>query len=513
MSKIINIFTVALSMLPLSIGAKTLTVGVASGVNSLDPHFHDETPTNSTNYNIFDGLVNFNENLNPYGVLAESWRVVDDTTWEFTLKQGIRFHNGNPFNADDVVFSFNRIKNSKKSGFKAAVSAILSIAKIDDVTIRVTTQGPFPLLLNKLSYVRIMDEEFASSMSDEELGLNPVGTGPYKLERWLRGQSLKLVANSEYHRGPPAIDRIEMRLLTSDSARIAAILSGTVDMINRVPVRDIKRIEKAKNLQFHVQPGLRLIYLQMDQHRRKSPYIKNVEKNPFLDRRVRKALYLGINEDAIVKHTMAGFAKAAAQYHPPPVTGYDPSIKRPSFDPAMAKALLTEAGYGNGFTVVLDSPNDRYINDEKIAQAVASSLAKIGITVEVNAIPKASFFPKVNNADSSFSLIGWASMDGDASSFLDSNVHTHNPETGYGRYNGGRYSNENVDALIEESSRIIDSEKRRKILQEITRIALIEEQNIIPLHYQVDLYAYGNWVNFTPRSDTYLYFYDMDVEK
>lgn len=513
MRGILGAIAAAALVIPGGLAAKTITVGVASGVNSLDPHFHNESPTNSANYNIFDGLVNFDEDLNPYGVLAESWEVIDDTTWEFKLKQGVTFHNGNSFNADDVVFSFNRIKTGKTSGFKGSVSAISKVEKVDDYTVRVITGEPFPLLLNKLSYMRIMDEEFASSMSDQELGQTPVGTGPYKLENWTRGQSLTLVANEDYHQGAPTIDRVELRPLTNDSARVAAILSGAVDLANRVPVRDVERIKQNEDLQFHIEPGLRLIYLQMDQHREDSPYVSGVDENPFLDPRVRKAVYLGIDEAAIVEHIMGGFAKAAAQYHPQPVTGHDPSIERPSHNPEKAKQLLEQAGYGDGFTVVLDSPNDRYINDEKIAQAVASSLARIGITVEVNAIPKASFFPKANDADSSFNLIGWASGDGDASSFLDANLHSYNQETGYGRYNGGRYSNPEVDKLIERSSTIIDPEKREALLHEITQKALIEDQNIIPLHYQVDLYAYRNEVDFTPRADTYLYFYEMDIEQ
>ena len=502
--------TAALALfMPALAGAVTLNVGAASGVNSLDPHFHNETPTNSANYNIFDGLVNFDEELNPFPVLAESWKTLNDTTWEFKLRRGVKFHNGNDFKADDVVWSFMRARTGEKSGFKAAMSAIKTVAKVDYYTVRVITNKPFPVLLRKLSYLRIMDKEYASKLSDEELGLKPVGTGPYKLEKWVRGQSLTLAANSDYFRGKPKIDRVVMRPLSNDSARVAAILSSGVHIINRVPVRDVERIKRQKGVRFHMRPGLRLIYLQFDQAREKSPYISGVAKNPFQDVRVRKAFYYGINQDEIVKYIMGGFAEAAGQYYPSAVAGYDPSVKRPAYDPDKARALLKEAGYADGFEVVLDSPNDRYINDEKIAQAVAASLAKIGITVEVNAIPKASFFPKANDTDSSFNLIGWACSDGDGSSFLDANVHTYDQEAGYGRYNGGRYSNPKVDALIEESAGILDAAKREKVLQEVPHIALLEEQNIIPLHFQVDLYANSEKLYFEPRADTYLYFFDM----
>ena len=500
---------VLFGLMPIVAGAATLKFGSSSGVNSLDPHFHNETPTNSANYNIFDGLVNFDADLKPYPVLAESWKVIDDTTWEFKLKQGVKFHNGNDFNADDVVWSFNRCKTGEKSGFKGAISALKAIEKVDDFTVRVITEKPFPILLRKLTYLRIMDKEYASGLTDEELGLKPVGTGPYRLDKWLRGQQLTLKANPDYFRGKPAIETVEMKPLTNDSARVAAILSNAVDLIDRVPVRDVKRIESNPRLQFFKRPGLRLIYLQFDHKREKSPYVKGTDKNPFQDVRVRKAFYYGINEDAIVKHIMGGFAEAAGQYYPQAVNGYDPEIQRPPYDPEKAKALLAEAGYPDGFTVVLDSPNDRYINDEKIAQAIASSLAKIGVTVEVNAIPKATFFPKANDADSSFNLLGWACGDGDASSFLDGCVHTFDKERGMGRYNGGRYSNPKVDTLIQESAGVLDSDARLEILKKTMGIALLEDQNIIPLHFQVDLYACGQKVDFTPRADNYVYFYDL----
>lgn len=499
-------------LLPAMVSAATLKVGASSGVNSLDPHFHNETPTNSVNYNIFDGLVNFDKDLNPYAVLAESWKIVDDVTWQFTLRKNVVFHNGNAFSADDVVWSFNRAKTSEKSGFKGSISAIKSVEKVDDFTVNVITNGPFPILLRKLTYLRIMDKESSEGLSDEALGLAPVGTGPYKLVRWQRGQSLVLEANADYFLGKPAIDKVEIRPLTNDATRVAAMLSNAVHLINRVPVRDVDRIKANPQLQFFMRPGLRLIYLQMDHMREKSPYVDGAAKNPFLDVRVRKAFYYGIDEAAIVKHIMGGYAVAAAQYYPMAVNGHDKSLTRPAYDPEKAKALLAEAGYPDGFTVTLDSPNDRYINDEKIAQAVASSLAKIGVTVNVNAIPKASFFPKANDTDSSFNLIGWACSDGDGSAFLDGCVHSYDQEKGYGRYNGGRYANAKVDGLIERSARILDAAEREKLLVEAMHLALVEDQNIIPLHYQVDLYAVTQKVEMAPRADNYLYFYDMTLK-
>jgi peptide/nickel transport system substrate-binding protein len=500
---------IAMVLLPSLATAEALKVGIGAGVSSFDPHFHNITPNNSANYNVFDGLINLDSKMNPYPVLAESWKIINDTTWEFKLQKGVKFHNGNPFNADDVVYSFKRATTGKSLGFKGMLSAIKDCVKVDEYTVRMTTHKPFPILLQKLSSLRIMDKEYSSALSDEELGRNPNGTGPYKLVKWVRGQFMSFEANKDYFRGKPAIDSVLVKELSDDSTRTAALLSGEVHLINRVPVRDFDRVKRQKGIDLYVQPGLRLIYLQFDHARDKSPYVSGADANPFKDVRVRKAFYYGINEDAIVKHIMSGFAKAAAQYYPAFVFGHDSSIERPKYDPEKAKTLLREAGYEKGFKVVLDSPNDRFVNDEKIVQAIASYLAKIDIEVTVNAIPKASFFPKANSSDSSFNMIGWACGDGDGSSFLEGNVHTYDQQTGYGRYNGGRYSTPEVDKLIEESAGIMDPKQRLAMLQKAMNIALIQDQNIIPLHFQVDLYGHSSKLTFEPRAESNLYFYDM----
>ncbi|MEA3363127.1 MAG: ABC transporter substrate-binding protein [Thermodesulfobacteriota bacterium] len=490
-----------------AVNAKTLKIGMSSDARSMDPFFHNETVTNSMLSNIFEGLTYFDAELNVYPMLAESWQVVGDNTWEFKLKKGIKFHNGNAFNADDVIFSIDRVKNWAKSGFKSNVNMIKSFVKVDDYTVQITTKGPYPILLRKLTYIKMLDSEYCADKDDAFLGLNPVGTGPYKFVAWRKGESLTLKSNPDYWRAQPHYSEVIFKPLTNNATRVAAVLSGEVDIVDKVPVMDVRRIKKATKLNFFMQPGLRLIYLQMDQGRLETPYVEG--KNPFLDVRVRKAVYLGINENAIVKHVMKGFAKPAGQFHPDVVFGYDDSIKRPAHNIAQAKKLLKDAGYPNGFEVTLDAPNNRYVNDAQIAQAIASSLSRVGITVKVNALPKSNFFPKTDRLDTSFFLIGWASTDGDGSSFLDGIVHTHDNEKGYGRYNRGRYSNPKVDELIEKSGLTVDPQERLGYLIEAQRIALVEDMNIIPLHFQVDLYASGKNVKFVPRADNHMYVYDI----
>ena len=308
--------------------------------------------------------------------------------------------------------------------------------------VEITTKSPYGILHRKLATFMIMSQKYVQAHGDDHQAEHPNGTGPYKLLEWIKGDHLTLVANEEYFRGAPDVKKVIVRPLTNDATRTAALLSGEVHIIDDLPVRDVERVKAHEGVETVSRPGLRLIYLQMDQDREHSPKAKGPDaKNPFLKKEVRQAIYTGIDEEAIVQHVMNGYGFAAGQFCPTAVFGYDDSIQRPPYDPEKAKDLLRQAGYPDGFEVTIDSPNDRYVNDEKIAQAVAASLAKIGIKISVNAIPKKTFFPMTDRRESSFFLIGWSCGDGDASAFLDGIAHTYDPEEGYGRYNRGRYSN------------------------------------------------------------------------
>lgn len=492
---------------------QTLKIGLASGALTMDPHAHDEVATISILSNIFDSLVSFDKDLKIYPNLATSWTNPTPKVWIMKLKKDIKFHNGNSFNADDVIFSFNRIKNWEKSGFKGKVNMIVSATKIDDTTVKFVTKKPYPVFLKKLTYVTIMDKETLDGRSDEWLAIHPMGTGPYQFISWSKGDHITLKANPHYWRGKAAYGKLLLKPLSNNATRVAAILSGEVDLIDRVPVMDVMRVKKKHTLNFFEQPGLRLIYLQMDQHRDKSPFIKSANgKNPLKDIRVRRAIYYGIDEEAIVKYIMRGFAIPAAQFSPNAVFGSDPSITRVKHNREKAKKLLADAGYPDGFDIQLDAPNNRYVNDAQIAQAIATTLAKIGIRVRVNAIPKSRFFGKVSHLDSSFFLIGWENSDGDSSSILDSCIHSFSQTEGYGRYNYGRFSNLKVDRLIEESATIMNIQKRLQYMQEAQKSALLDNQCLIPLHFQVDLYAANKKVHFEPRIDGQIWVFDITKE-
>ena len=498
---------------PVSSGAaQTLIHGASSEPRSLDPYFHSETPTNSMNKNLHDCLVDFDSELKVCPALAEKWENPDNLTWLFHLRKAVTFHDGTPFTAHDVKFSIERCKTWAKSGFKATAGQVDSVEVIDDFTVKITTKKPFGILPRKLAQVMILSKKFVETNGDDYISDHANGTGPYKLKEWVKGDHLTLEANESYFRGAPVTKTVTLRPLTNDPTRTAALLSGEVHLIDDVPVRDVDRIKAGKEVEVALRPSLRLIYLQMDHDRPTTPKVDSpTGKNPLMDARVRKALYLGIDEEAIVTHVMNGFAVPASQFYPSAVFGYDESITRAAYDPEKAKALLAEAGYPDGFGLTIDSPNDRYVNDEKIAQAIAASLAKIGLKMKVNAIPKKTFFPMTDRRETSFFLIGWSCADGDASAFLDGIAHTHDKDKGYGRYNRGRYSNPKVDALIESASATVDQDERLSSMKEAQRIALVEDQSFIPLHYQVDLYAKSKKLDWKPRADHYFWYYDMKL--
>ena len=462
---IISVMALGFGLLPpgLVSAEEALIHGAASEPRSLDPYFHSETPTNSMNKNIYDCLVDFDSELKVRPSLALKWENPDNLTWIFYLRKDVKFHDGTPFTAEDVKFSIERCKNWEKSGFKATVGQIKEVEVLADDQVKITTKKPFGILHRKLAQIMIMCKKYVEAHDDTFLSDHANGSGPYKVKEWIKGDHLTLEANAGYFRGAPVIKTVILRPLTNDATRTAALLSGDIHLMDDVPVRDVARIKADEKAETISRPSLRLIYLQMDQDREKSPKVESpTGKNPLMDVRVRKAIYLGIDEEAIVKYVMNDFALPAGQFYPKVVFGYDESITRPAYNPEKAKELLKEAGYPDGFGITLDSPNDRYVNDEKIAQAVAASLTKIGIKVKVNAIPKKTFFPMTDRRETSFFLIGWACADGDASAYLDGIAHTYDKAKGYGRYNRGRYSNPKADALIEAASATVNSEERLK---------------------------------------------------
>ncbi len=478
--------------------AETMTIATPSDALTLDPIMLSETPTISVQMNIFEGLVHLDENLDVQPGLASSWEVENDTTWLFHLRKGVKFHNGDNFDAEDVKFSIERAQNHPKSQFKSPVGQVESVEIRDDYTVAIKTTFPYPILPRKIGRILICSKDYVEANSDQHLQNNAVGTGPYQVSSWEKDEEMVLTFYEDYWGEKPEVDKAILKPISNPATRVSSFLSGEVDILLDLPVQDVERVEEAEGVKVVTRPGMRLIFLGFD-----------TQEGPFSKLKVRKAVYHAVNEDAIVEHVMNGHAYKAGQFYPDTIFGYNPDIKRVPYDPEKAKQLLAEAGYPDGFTIQFDSSNDRYMNDGQIAQAVAIQLARVGINVELNVQTKSAHFDKILSRNTDFYLLGWTNSNGDGIQFLDGLLHS--PEDSYGRFNLGNYSNEEVDKLIEEAARTLDDEKRSEIMQEAVRIGM-EEVAYLPLHYQQQLYGMKENIKWTPRPDKYVKIYTMGFD-
>ncbi|MFN4089887.1 MAG: ABC transporter substrate-binding protein [Alphaproteobacteria bacterium] len=493
-----------------SADAAQIRIGLAQEPSSIDPHYHNLGPNNAFSAHVFDALVGMDENQRPIPGLAESWQAVDDTTWEFKLRQGVKWHDGSPFTADDVIFSFERapeVPNSPSSF--ALYTRGKTVEKVDEHTVRITTAEPYPLMPNDVSTIYIISRKAAegASTGDFNSGKAAIGTGPYRFVEWVPGDRIVVERNDDYWGEKATFDRVTIRPIRSDPSRVAALLAGDVDFIDQVPTADIDRLKKDANINVAQGVSNRIIYLHMDQFREQTPFVTGTDKNPLLDVRVRKAISKAINREAIVERVMEGVAIPAGQFLPENFFGVSKKLQAEKYDPDGAKKLLAEAGFEKGFGITLHGPNGRYINDAEIAQAIAQMLTRVGLQAKVETLPPSVFFSRASSGspekgpEFSFILVGWGSGTGEASSPLKSLMATYDRDAGMGASNRGRYSNPEVDALIKEALATVDDEKRGALLAEATEKAIGEDQGLIPLHYQVNTWAArGPW-KYTPRTD------------
>jgi len=489
-----------------------LVIGSKLEPSSVDPHYHNLGPNNAIARHIFGRLVDTNEKQQLGPGLAVSWKAINDTTWEFKLRRGVKFHDGTPFTADDVMFTFERAPNVEASPSSFALyTKGKTLKKIDDYTVHFITEKPYPLMPNDVSNIYIISKKHGqgAKTGDYNSGSATIGTGPYKFNEWVPGDRLVLDKNPAYWGKPAQFDRVLFKPIKENPARVAALLAGDVDMIDLVPTADIARLKSDSNVVLSQGVSNRVIYLHMDQYRDKSPYVRDAGgKNPLMDQRVRKAISKAINRPAIVERVMEGVAIPAGQLLPEGFFGVSPNLQPESYNPEAAKKLLADAGYPSGFGLTLHGPNDRYINDAKICQAIGQMMARIGIKAEVETMSKSVFFSKASRGGPnktpafSFILVGWGSGTGEASSPLKSLLHTYDKARGFGASNRGRYSNAEVDRLIEQALATVDDAKREKLLQQATEVA-IEDLGIIPLHYQVNVWATRKGLAYTPRTDEY----------
>jgi peptide/nickel transport system substrate-binding protein len=466
-------------------GGKTLRMAYDADPASLDPHEQLSGATLQLSHLVFDPLVRFRQDLTLEPRLAESWERVDDRTTRFHLRDGVKFHSGREMTADDVVWTFERLKQSPD--FKALFEPFEAAKAVDAHTVDLITKGPYPLVLNLASYIFPMDREFYSGTDERGqpkdavvkhgssfASANMSGTGPFIVTGREQGIRLEFKRFADYwdQDSPGNVEEIVFTPIKEPATRVAALLAGDVDFIGPVPPSDLKRIEAASCCTLVTIPSNRVLTFELNQDR--------VEA--FKDSRVRKAMSLAINREAIVKKIMRGQATAAGQLSPPGYAGHDPELT-PPYDLAKAKALMKEAGYADGFSVSMIAPNNRYVGDARIAETVAAMLAKINIKVDLQTLPKAQYWQRFDARDGDMLMIGWQSDTQDSANFYEFLVMTPDKETGYGQYNAGNYSNPDVDRLTLETQTMTDEDERATRLKEIEGI-IYEDAALLPLQWQ-----------------------------
>lgn len=481
-----------LGLTPAISSAQTLKWTSQGDALTLDPHSQAEGPTIVMNGFIYESLVTRDPNLTLVPELATSWEAIAPDTWEFKIREGVTFHDGAAMDASDVVFSINRAQ-SETSNFKELVKSITAVTAVDEMTVHITTDGPNPILPNQLTNIYVMDEGWANAnnvvapqdfAANEEnfATLNTNGTGPFKVASRAPDEMTVLERNPNWwgtSEFPGNIERVEYRPIKNAATRVAALLSGEVDFVLDPPLQDLKRIEATEGLKVVTTPQVRTIFFGMDQA---SPELRtsNVKgANPFADVRVRQAMDLAIDEVAIQRVVMEGLSFPAGMVTSPGVLGNTPERDTPlGYDIEKAKALMSEAGYADGFSVQLDCPNDRYNNDEKICQAAVSMLAKIGIDVSLDAITKAQHFPKIQNKTTDFFMLGWGVPTLDShyvfSYLLDKN----------GSWNATGYDNAKINEITAAIATEVDLEKREALIGDAWA-QIRADQPYIPIHHQV----------------------------
>jgi peptide/nickel transport system substrate-binding protein len=498
---------------------KTLNVGTGGAFTSIDPHYHNLTPNNVISNHLFNGLMTIGPNYNPEPALALSWTPVGEHIWEFKLRPGVVFSDGTPFTADDVVFTFERVPTvvNSPSSFNQAIKPVERLEVVDPMTIRMHTKNPEPLLPNLLMSVQMISRKHGTGAvtADYNSGKAAIGTGPYVLESVLLGDKIVFKRNEKFWGPKPYWETVNYRLIANGASRTAALQAGDVDIIDQVSTRDVALLQKDPKLIIKSPAGQRLIYLYMDTEREQTPFARDndgklLAKNPLKELKVRQALSLAINRNGLKAQIMDGFAAPTGQLLPEGAVGYTPDLKPDPYEPAKAKALLAEAGYPQGFQITLAGPNDRYVNDKQLVEAIAQMWTRVGVKTTVDTKPASMFFAEGARDLYTISLSGWGSDTGEASSSLIQICASVNPEKGRGAQpKPSHFARADIDAVIEESLATFDPDKRLALYIKAEKMTAAEE-GFIPLHHQVNIWAMKKHYSLRPRQQEGTRAYEVD---
>ena len=503
----------------LPLHAKTFKWTSASDIPTLDIHSQNNALANGVHAAIYESLVYYNSKtfkLEP--ALATAWKQVSPTQVQFTIRQGVKFSDGSALSAEDVKFSLDRAM-AKTSNFGPYIQGIDRIEVSSPSTIEVHTKGPNPVLLNQMTELRIMSKAWAEKhnstapkdikTADENFAhRNAMGTGPFMVKEWQPDQRLVLVGNPNWwgHAAkakPGNVTEVIYTPVKSEATRMAALLSGAVDFVLDPTPQDLQRVQSNKALKVVTGPENRTIFFGMDQHRDELPGSNVKGRNPLKDQRVRQALYQAIDIENIHKVVMRGLSQNTGTLIAPQVNGWTKKAdQRHPYNPAAAQKLLADAGYKDGFEVDFACPNNRYIADERICQAVAAMWAKVGVKAKLRTLPLVTYFPMIQRHEASIYMLGWGVPTFDALYSLQSLVRTVGAG-GDGNYNVGRYSNPQMDALIERVKVETDQKHRNELIE---RALVLEHQDVshLPLHNQVIPWAMKSNIDVVHRADNRL---------
>jgi peptide/nickel transport system substrate-binding protein len=484
---------------------------------SLDPHSLNEGLQLSTLSNVYEGLIARGPKLELTPALATDWKQVSPTVWRFNLRRGVAFHDGAPFTADDVVFSWQRSRG-EGSDMKAYVQPIADVRVIDDHAIDIVTSAPYPILPDILPNFFIMSRRWceanrAEHPVDKRKGVENTasfkanGTGPFIVKAREPGIRTTFVRNFNYWGKSAVPSNVDVAVFTpiaSASTRVAALLSGEIDMMEPVPVQDISRISADPKLKVLQGPELRTLFIGMDQRRDELLYSSVKGRNPFKDLRVRQAVYHAIDAEALQRTVMRGASTPTGLLIAPPVQGWTADLnKRLPYDPEASRKLLADAGYPGGFEVAMNCPNDRFVNDEAICAAIAAMLAKVGIKINLIIESKATYFPRILSRNTSMYLGAWTPTTIDAHDALSTVMATPDQKSGRGQWNLGWWSNPRFDVLVDQIASETDPARRAQEIHEAMKIQK-EEIGYVPLHQQALAWGVKRNIDIVQRPDDFM---------
>jgi len=488
---------------------KELRLALATEPTSLDPHYAAIAGNIAVSQHLFEALVGVDAAGRYVPALAQSWRAVDPTTWEIKLRPVVRFHDGTQMTAEDVAWSLKRPSTivGSPAPFTTFSAQILSAQVTDPFTLVLKTREPYGGLLGDLSSLFIVPMHVAASASaqDFESGKAVVGTGPYKLGAFKRGESLSLVRHDAHWAEATPWERVTLKFISADAPRITALVTGGVDAIEGVPPADIAKLKTSDALRVERRVSWRTIFFHVEQFTDRSPWITDkagqpMEKSPLKDRRVRRAMSLALNRRAITGSILDGLAEPAGQLIAPGILGYSAALKPDPYDPEEAKRLLAQAGYPDGFNLTLHAPSHRYIYDEQVASVVAQLWSRVGIRTRVETLPVSAYFGRARQGEFSVAMLGYGSLAADFA--LRALLGTPDARRGWGTWNWSKYSNAELDAFVREALRSTDAARRAAAAAQAMEVAM-RDCAVIPVHHQMSTWAMRRNVRYPGRVDEF----------